>query len=84
MGFLYILPGENFQKIGKEYEWLSLEAVSPMDTMKFPSVIDGMIECGAHVYFIDDEKLFDRIVAEKDNRTPILATLISENKKRGL
>jgi hypothetical protein len=81
--FLYVLPSESFEKIGKEYEWLSSKEITPADVKAFPSVIDGMIECGAHVYFIDDEKTFDRIVAEKDHRAPILANMASENKKRG-
>jgi hypothetical protein len=82
-GFLYILPATKFEKVGKEYEWQAFEPIAPIAIKEFSSAITGMIECGAQVYFINDEKIFDRIVADKDHRTPILAKLIPENQKRG-
>jgi|SRR3989344_2200553 len=81
-GFIYILPSDNFEKVGKEYEWQSFEEVMTMEVKKFLSVVDGMMECGVQVYFISDDSIFDRIVTDKDNRTHILKNLISENQKR--
>src|SRR6266481_438348 len=78
-GFMYILPSANFEKVGKEYEWQAFHEVMPVEVQEFKSVVDGMMECGAQVYFINDEALFDRIVSEKDRRAPILRQLISEN-----
>jgi len=83
-GFVYVLPPETFEKIGKEYEWQSFAPVLPVEVRQFNSVIEGMMECGAQVYFINDNAIFDRIVAEKNNRAPILKDLISENQKRGV
>jgi len=83
-GFLYVLPGENFEKIGKEYEWQSFQEVTPLEIRQFKSVVNGMIELGVQVYFIDDNPTFDKIVTNKNNRAPILKTLISENQKQNL
>ena len=78
-GFIYVLPSETFEKVGKDYEYQSFEAVEPEATKVFESVIDGMMACGVQVYFIDDEATFDEIVANKKNRAPLLKTLVSEN-----
>ena len=43
-----------------------------------------MVEFGVQVYFINDDAIFDRIVAEKNNRAPILKNLTSENQKLGM
>lgn len=83
-GFMYVLPGTIFEKIGKEYEWQSFSPVVPLEVRKYDSVIDGIMECGAQVYFINDDPLFDRIVADKDNRAPILKELISENQEMNI
>ncbi|MEK9160183.1 MAG: hypothetical protein AAB383_05650 [Patescibacteria group bacterium] len=80
-GFIYVLPSTTFEKIGKDYEYQSFEAVEPETTKVFESVIDGMMDCGVQVYFIDDEAVFDQIVADKKNRAPLLKTLVSENEK---
>ena len=82
-GYVYVLPGTAFKKIGKWYEWQSFEPVEPTETKHYPSVIGGMIECGAQVYFIDDDPTFDDIVRDKENRAPILAARISENARQG-
>ena len=74
-GFLYILPPESFEKVGKEYEWQSFSDVQPVEVKKFESVIDGMIQCGVHVYFINDDDIFDQIRDNKNHRTPILKNL---------
>lgn len=81
-GFLYILPSEKFKKIGKEHEWQAFEKIEPVDIVHFPSVIDGMIACGVQVYFIDDNKIFDKIREEEEHRKPLLKKLKSENQKR--
>lgn len=81
-GFLYILPSETFEKIGKEYEWQSFTEVEPKEIKFFPSVVSGMIKCCVQVYFINDEDIFDRIRDNKENRTSILKNLISENQKQ--
>ncbi|MDP3792590.1 MAG: hypothetical protein Q8Q89_02570 [bacterium] len=78
-GYIYILPSDSFEKIGKEYEWQSFEPVQPIEVKKFKSVIDGMIECGVQVYFINDDKIFDQIRDNKDDRISILKKLKSEN-----
>ncbi|MDO8495139.1 MAG: hypothetical protein Q7S32_01240 [bacterium] len=83
-GFVYRLPSTSFEKIGKKYEWQSFEEVTPGEVIEFPSVIAGMIESGVQVYFINNEMTFDKIVAEKDNRAPILRELISENQKQNI
>jgi hypothetical protein len=82
-GWLYVLPGEKFEKIGKWYEWQAFEPVTPSETRRYPSAVDGMIENGAQVYFVNDDPTFDVIVRDKDRRAPLLATLTSENQKRG-
>jgi hypothetical protein len=82
-GFLYVLPVDTFEKAGKEYEWQSFVEVKPTKVERFGSVIDGMMQCKAQVYFINDDSIFDRIVAVKNNRAPILKGLISENQRIG-
>lgn len=82
-GYIYELPADSFQKIGKDYEYQSFEPVQPITTKFFPSLIQGMMECGVQVYFINDDPTFDRIIANKEHRAPILRNLISENQKVG-
>ncbi|MDP3954327.1 MAG: hypothetical protein Q8Q06_02830 [bacterium] len=83
-GYIYVLPTETFEKVGKDYEWQSFVEVTPTEIKEFGSVIDGMLECGVQVYFINDENTMDSIVAQKDNRAPILPSLTSENQKRNI
>jgi hypothetical protein len=83
-GYLYELPIELFEKVGKGYEYQSFRAVLPTATIFFDSVVDGMIKCDVQVYFIDDESIFDQIVTNKEHRAPILRGLISENQKSGM
>lgn len=83
-GYLYILPETTFEKVGKDYEWQSFVEVKPLEVKEFDSVIQGMMETGVQVYFINDDPTFDKIVANKDHRAPILKNLISENQKRGI
>jgi hypothetical protein len=83
-GFLYVLPPDTFDKIGKEYEWQSFVEVEPVEVKRFESVIEGIMRSGAQVYFINNDLLFDRIVADKNNRAPILRELISENQRRNI
>lgn len=71
-GYLHALPSEGFEQVGKGYEWQALEAVTPIETETYDSALDGMLANGVRVWFVDDEALFDRIVAEKDNRLEIL------------
>lgn len=80
-GYLYILSGDTFEKVGKEYEWQSFEAVLPVEVRRYKSVIQGMIQCGVQVYFINDESIFDQIRDNKDHRMPIIKKLKSENLK---
>lgn len=81
-GYLYVLPPDTFQKIGKEYEWQSFESVTPKEILEFPSALTGMMECGVRVYFINDDSVFNQIVKQKDQRMPLLKNLISENAKK--
>lgn len=83
-GFIYVLPSETFEKVGKDYEYQSFEAVEPETVKVFESVIAGMMSCGVQVYFIDDEELFDRIVADKTKRAPLLKELVSENQEQDM
>ena len=83
-GYLYVLPSNTFEKVGKEYEWQSFEEVMPIEVQHFDSVISGMMKCGAQVYFIHDDQIMDQIVADKHNRAPILKKLVSENQKRNV
>lgn len=80
-GFIYVLPGDSFKKIGKQYEWQSFEPVLPIEIKKFRSVVEGMIECGAWVYFINDNDIFDQIRYNKDSRMLILKQFTSENER---
>jgi hypothetical protein len=84
LGFLYVLPSATFEKIGKEYEWQSFDPVAPLEIKEFHKTIEGMIELEIQVYFINDDAVFDKIVADKDNRAPILKELLSENQKQDL
>jgi hypothetical protein len=83
-GFLYIFSSESFEKVGKEYEWQSFNAVTPVEIKEYQSVIDGMIEQGVQVYFINDDTIFDQIVENKNNRAPIVSKLASENQRRNI
>lgn len=74
-GYLYILPIDTFEKVGKEYEWQSFEAILPIEVRRYKSVIQGMIQCGAQVYFINNESVFDQIRDNKDHRMTILKDL---------
>jgi len=74
-GYLCVLPTDTFEKVGKEYEWQSFESVKPLEVKKYDSVIDGMLSCGTKVYFINDEKMMDKIRDNVGNRMPILKQL---------
>lgn len=80
-GWLYVLPGASFEKVGKWYEWQSFEAVTPSEVRTYASAFDGMIENGVQVYFVNDDPTFDAIVRDKDRRAPLLARLTSENQR---
>lgn len=80
--YLYVLPGDSFEKIGKEYEWQSLKEVLPLEVKEYPDSITGMMECGVQVYFINNDSIFDKIVENKYHRALILKDLVSENQKR--
>ena len=82
-GFIYTFSSESFEKVGKEYEWQSFKKVTPLEIKEYSQVIDGMIECGVQVYFINNNGIFDRIVEQKNKRASILQELISENRKQG-
>jgi hypothetical protein len=82
-GYLYGMPGTTFEKIGKGYEWQSFAPVTPSEIRAYPSIIDGMIDNGAQVYFVNDDETFDAIVRDKDRRAPILAGRTSENRRQG-
>jgi hypothetical protein len=71
-GYLYVLPTETFEKRGKEYEWQSRVPILPDEIKFFPSVLDGMKQLGARIYFINDDHLFDLIQAHKNSRLEIL------------
>lgn len=71
-GYVYVLPRDTFEKRGKEYEWQSDVAVTPSEVRYYPSVLDGLIENGARVYFINDDKVFDEIQTHKNSRLEIL------------
>ena len=83
-GYLYTLPTETFEKVGKEYEWQSFTAVEPIEIKSYDSVIDGMMQNGVQVYFVNNNAIFDQIVNNKSHRSPILKTLTSENQKHNL
>src|SRR5258708_6723310 len=40
-GFMYVLPGNSFEKVGKEYEWQSSEPVPPIEVKRFNSALEG-------------------------------------------
>lgn len=79
-GFIYVLPGNSFEKVGKDYEWQNFQSVQAIEIKTFPSALEGMMECGVRVYFVNDEAVFDRIVADKEHRLPILKDLTPERK----
>lgn len=74
-GYLYTLPGITFEKKGKVYEWQSVEPVMPIEVQHFTSVLDGMMQCGAKVYFIHDDHIFDLIQQNKNSRLDILKNI---------
>jgi len=74
-GYLYTLPSDTFNKFGKEYEWQSFESVKPLEVKRYDSVTEGMLSCGAKVYFINDEEIMDKIRDNVGNRIPILKGL---------
>lgn len=74
-GYLYILPIDTFEKVGKNYEWQSFEPVKSVEVRHFKSVIEGMISCGVKVYFINDDRVFDKIRDNKNKRMPVLQNL---------
>ncbi|MDO8676821.1 MAG: hypothetical protein Q7K16_04245 [Candidatus Azambacteria bacterium] len=82
-GYIYVFSSNNFEQIGKDYEWQNFLPVLPKEVKQFNSVVNGMIYCDTQVYFVEDESIMDHIVADKDNRAPILKDLISENQKIG-
>ena len=82
-GWVYSLPGASFEKVGKSYEWQSFSPVRPLASERFDSALDGMIACGAQVYFIDEDPVFDRIVADKNDRASVLRDRTSENSRQG-
>ncbi|HTK04638.1 MAG TPA: hypothetical protein VL500_03575 [Candidatus Eisenbacteria bacterium] len=81
-GWLYALPGASFEKVGKSYEWQSFAPVRPLEATRYDSALEGMMDCGAQVYFIDDDPTFDRIVADKNDRASVLRDKVSENARR--
>lgn len=74
-GYLYELPSVGFEQVGKGYEWQNFKVVLPSRVRTFDSALDGMMGLGVKVYFINDEEIFDRIVALKGNRWDILKDL---------
>jgi tryptophanyl-tRNA synthetase len=70
--YIYTLPSNTFEKIGKGYEWQSFTQVTPVNTEYFESVLTGLLVCGVRIYFINDEKIFDKIVANKNSRLTLL------------
>jgi hypothetical protein len=84
LGYLYVLPSDTFEKVGKEYEWQSFVEVKPDEVREFDSIVDAIIQYGAQVYFIEDDFVFDKIVSDKNDRSLILQNLISENQRRNV
>jgi hypothetical protein len=83
-GYVYVLPADGFERVGKDYERQSFTPVAPIEVRHFPSVVGGMLACGAQIYFVHDDPTMDRIVADKHHRAPILAGLVSENARQGV
>jgi len=86
-GVMYELPSDTFdydpEKGMGEKEWTSREPVKPLSETEHPSALDAMIENGVQVYFVD-KKTFDEIAAADDHGRQLLASLRSENMRRGM
>lgn len=80
-GFIYVLPPDTFEKVGKGYEWQSFIDVMPISVKIFPKSLLGMIDNGVQVYFINNNSMFDQIVENKNHRALILKKLGSENER---
>lgn len=80
-GYLYVLPADTFEKVGKGYEWQSFSPATPQEIVTYPSALESLITEGVQVYFVNDDATFDRIVADKERRMPVLRTLVSENER---
>jgi len=80
-GYIYVFSSDNFQKVGKDYEWQSFEPTLPKKIRRHDSIVAGVIDCSAQAYFIDDDKIMDDVVNNKNNRSVILKNLVSENQK---
>lgn len=82
-GYIYVFSNDKFQQVGKDYEWQSFTPVTPKEIKKYSLVIEGIIDCFGQVYFVDDDNIMDKIVANKGDRGSILKDLLSENEKLG-
>lgn len=85
-GALYVLPNSTFEcdlnKGMGDLEWISEQAVKPVDKTVYESALDAMINNGVQVYFID-QGTFLKIQQAEDHGLSILQSLESENQKRG-
>lgn len=84
-GSMYALPSEGFSHDPKrpaKQEWVSHDAVMPIERMDFPSALDAMMDAGVQVYFTDDATL-KRIQTAPDHGLSIIHSLESENAHRG-
>lgn len=71
-GYIYVLPGDTFEKRGKFYEWQSVTSVLPIETKYFTSVLEGLVKNNVRIYFIQDDHLFDLIRIHKNSRLELL------------
>ena len=85
-GHVYVLPSDTFEPSphkGMSDEWVSKEAVQPLNVLEYPSALEAMIENGVQVYFVDLDT-YRRIRAAEDHGYSIYQSLQSENQRRGV
>lgn len=84
-GTIYTLPNDTFycdpEKGMGRNEWVSKEAVKPIEKKHYKSGIEAMIDASVQIYFVD-KQTFQRIRHAKDHGLAILQSIQSENQKQ--
>lgn len=87
-GAVYELSGDGFYSDlskGPAREWVNKSPVKPIAKEMMPSALDAMINHGVQVYFVDEATLNRfKEAKETDQKIDVLASLPSENQRRGV
>jgi hypothetical protein len=81
------LPSDTFENDPEKglgvREWVSRENVKPIHVLSFKSALEGAMENGVQVYFVD-EATQRKIETAADHGHSILKAIPSENERRGI